>query len=281
MLDWQRRRMSLSRQEVQGSYKKEARNALSGWDRANIVGNEGQQPQKPEQPEQPKQGSPSYYGWQYEQDHPEAMVQQSPVVAQQAHVAPQSPQYPPAHQPHQPHQPQQAPPAPGYPPQAYQGNGGQPQQLQQPPQYQQLPPRYQDPIADMGTSLGLGQGTEYQFFNAPQPTQGIPMLRQARLQQLREERMRRQQRRMKPDVTSMISFKGKQRPPEGRVPYPAVPEQMSPSWGPGAPPSMAVGNPPAPPVPTQFSPSLPLPPTEASPARPPALPSLAQRSRPS
>jgi len=80
----------------------------------------------------------------------------------------------------------------------------------------------------MGTSLGLGQGTEYQFFNAPQPTQGIPMLRQARLQQLREERMRRQQRRMKPDVTSMISFKGKQRPPEGRLPYPAVPEQMSP-----------------------------------------------------
>ena len=119
----------------------------------------------------------------------------------------------------------------------------------------------------MGTSLGLGQGTEYQFFNAPQPTQGIPMLRQARLQQLREERMRRQQRRMKPDVTSMISFKGKQRPPEGRLPYPAVPEQMSPSWGPDAPP-----------VPTQFSPALPLPPREASPARPPALPPLAQRS---
>src|SRR5437764_15480319 len=111
MLDWQRSRMSLSRQEVQGSYKKEARNALSGWDRANIVGNEGQQPQKPEQPEQPKQGSPSYYGWQYEQDHPEGMVQQSPVVPQQAHVAPQSQQYPPAHQSQQP------PPTPGYPPQ--------------------------------------------------------------------------------------------------------------------------------------------------------------------
>src|SRR5437764_1948549 len=107
MLDWQRSRMSLSRQEVQGSYKKEARNALSGWDRANIVGNEGQQPQKPDQPDQPKQGSPSYYGWQYEQDHPEGMVQQSPVVPQQAHVAPQS---------------QQPPPTPGYPPQAYQGN---------------------------------------------------------------------------------------------------------------------------------------------------------------
>src|SRR2546423_2448368 len=144
MLDWQRRRMPLSREEVQGSYKKEARNALSGWDRANIVGNEGQQPQQPDQPDQPKQRSPgqqSYYGWQYEQDHPEGMVQQSPVVPQQAHVAPQSPQYPPAHQPPQPPQPpqpQQAPPAPGHPPQAYQGYGGQPQQLQQPPQYQQF-----------------------------------------------------------------------------------------------------------------------------------------------
>ena len=39
----------------------------------------------------------------------------------------------------------------------------------------------------MGTSLGLGQGMEYQFFDAPQSTQAIPMLRQARLQQLREQ----------------------------------------------------------------------------------------------
>src|SRR5213080_2892201 len=200
--------------------------------RANIVGNEGQQPHQP--PQEPA-GQQSYYGWQYEQDYPEGMVQHSPVA---------------------PH------PPPGHPPQPYQPYGGQ---LQQP--YQQLPAHYQEPIADMGTSLGLGQGTEYQFFNAPQPTQAIPMLRQARLQQLREERMRRQQRRMKPDVTSMISFKGKQRPPEGKLPYPAVPEQMSPSWGPGAPP-----------VPTQFSPALPLPPREALPARPPALPPLAQRS---
>lgn len=128
----------------------------------------------------------------------------------------------------------------------------------------------------MGTSLGLGQGTEYQYFNAPQPTQGIPMLRQARLQQLREERMRRQQRRMKPDATGVISFKRKPPLPEARLPYPATPEQMSPSWGPGAPPSMAVGNPRAPEIPMQFSPALPLPPAEAS----PALPPLAQRSRP-
>jgi putative peptidoglycan lipid II flippase len=92
------------------------------------------------------------------------------------------------------------------------------------------------------------------------------MLRQARLQQLREERMRRQQRRMKPDVTSVISFKGKLRPPEARPPYPAVPEQISPSRGS------------APPVPAQFSPALPLPPTEASPMRPSALPPIVQRS---
>src|SRR5207248_5416850 len=51
----------------------------------------------------------------------------------------------------------------------------------------------------------------------------------------------------------------KQRPPEGKLPYHAVPEQKSPSWSPGAP-------------------ALPLPPGEASPARPPDLPPLAQRS---
>src|SRR5260370_23443124 len=45
----------------------------------------------------------------------------------------------------------------------------------------------------MGSSLGYGQGMEYQYFNAPQPSQPMPVLRQNRLQRLREERMRRQQ----------------------------------------------------------------------------------------
>lgn len=127
----------------------------------------------------------------------------------------------------------------------------------------------------MGTSLGLSQGMEYQFFDAPQPSQSIPMLRQARLQQLREERMRRQQRRMKSDVTTVMPYgKGKFRTIEGGVgtPLPGTPEQVSPAWGPGTPPPMAG----APPVPGQFSPAQPLPPMEASPAplRPPVLSAL-------
>ncbi len=130
----------------------------------------------------------------------------------------------------------------------------------------------------MGTSLGLGQGMEYQFFDAPQPSQSIPMLRQARLQQLREERMRRQQRRMKPDVTTVIPYgKGKFRTLErgNGTSSPAAPGQMSPPWGPGTPPSMAAG---APPVPGQYSPTLPPPPAEApsSPLRPPALSGLSR-----
>ena len=69
--------------------------------------------------------------------------------------------------------------------------------------------RYQEPIADMGTTLGYNQGSEYQYFNAPQPSQPMAQLRQERLQQLREDRMRRQQRRMGPDVTIAIPRKGK------------------------------------------------------------------------
>jgi putative peptidoglycan lipid II flippase len=58
---------------------------------------------------------------------------------------------------------------------------------------QSLPPQYQEPLLDMGSSLGYGQGMEYQYFNAPQPSQPMAVLRQTRLQQLRAERMRRQQ----------------------------------------------------------------------------------------
>ena len=72
--------------------------------------------------------------------------------------------------------------------------------------------RYQEPIADMGTSLGYNQGSEYQYFNPPQPSQPMAQLRQERLQQLREDRMRRQQRRMGPDVTTAIPWKGKNSP---------------------------------------------------------------------
>src|SRR5438309_1670351 len=107
----------------------------------------------------------------YQQGQQPPAMQQPPVYPheQQPQVYPQ-PQQPPAMQ-QSPVYPHQAPVMP-------------PSLPQQP-----LPSRYQEPIADMGTSLGLSQGMEYQFFDAPQPSQSIPMLRQARLQQLREERM--------------------------------------------------------------------------------------------
>ncbi len=67
-------------------------------------------------------------------------------------------------------------------------------------QPQPLPHEYQEPLLDMGSSLGYGQGMEYQYFNAPQPSQpmpvlpqNLPMQPQDRLQQLRGERLRRQQ----------------------------------------------------------------------------------------
>src|SRR5437764_13346259 len=130
-------------------------------------------------------------------------------------------------------------------------------------QQSQLPASYQQPIPDMGTSLGYGQGMQYQYADVPQPSQSLPQLRQARLQQLREERMRRQQRRMGPDITSAVQRKGKtakRLAEDAPASYlPSGPQQMSPGWGPGAPPSMMAGGPPAPPLPpTQMSPVLPL-----------------------
>jgi len=114
---------------------------------------------------------PDYVSWQYDQDHP-AMADQQPPVA---------------------------PPGPLYDAQ------------QQPRRVNGVYPsaRYQEPIADMGTSLGYNQGSEYQYFNAPQPSQPMAQLRQERLQGLREERMRRQQRRMGPDITTVIPWKNK------------------------------------------------------------------------
>ena len=131
------------------------------------MGNEGLQ-QPPPLQGQPGQQKP-YYGWQYDQDQPDSLEQQ-----QQAPVVPPQPIHPPQQQ--YPINPSQAP---GTPPQTH--------------------PHYQQPVQDMGTSLGYGQGMEYQYVNAPQPSQPLPQLRQARLQQLREDRMRRQQRRMKSD----------------------------------------------------------------------------------
>ena len=211
------------------------------------MGNDEQLPPQPQQG-QGAPGQSGYYGWQYEQEQPNGMAPQPPV-------APQPSVY-------HPPQLQQQPPA-IYPPQS---QGGQ--------AYQQLPQRYQEPIADMGSSLGVGQGMEYQYYEVPQPSQPLPQLRQARLQQLREERMRRQQRRMKSDVTSIFPSREKNRPPEARAPFPASPAQMSPSWGNRAVPPLhpeAQGASPA-----QFSPVF-TPPFEESPLlAPDSLPQMGQ-----
>lgn len=200
---------------------------------SKTLGNEGQQPPIPQHgsPEQPQQ---PYYGWQYDHDHPGPIMQQSPVVP---------PQY-------------------GYPP-------------QQPPidprqnqgQVPQLPVQYQQPVQDMGTSLGYGQGMEYQYVNTPQPSQPLPQLRQARLQQLREDRMRRQQRRMKPDGPSFFQRRGTKQPANA-VPPPFIRQLTSP-WNQGTPQQQS---------PAQMSPVMPAPPVESSPVIPSRLPPILQRS---
>lgn len=161
------------------------------------MANEGQHPPLPQQG---PTGQPGYYGWQYDQEHPEV---------------PPAPALPPSSQYQQPPPPQRPIYQPPMNP-TRQGN---------------LPARYQEPVADMGTSLGYGQGMEYQYFDAPQPSQPMAQLRQERLQQLREERMRRQQRRLGGDVTTVINWKGKGPPALGgpMPPAGALPEQMSPA----------------------------------------------------
>lgn len=116
----------------------------------------------------------------------------------------------------------------------------------------------------MGTSLGYGQGMEYQYFNAPQPSQALPMLRQARLQQLREERMRRQQRRiMPPDLTSVILRRNPKGPANGAPPPISGHMPVAPPWEQGGP---------------RPAPMQDVPPVELSPARALNLPPVVQHS---
>lgn len=76
-----------------------------------------------------------------------------------------------------------------------------------------LLPHYQEPIRDMGTSLGYGQGMEYQFFNPPQPSQPMPQLRMERLQQLRQQRMQRDRQHNRPNLTSLLRQSTESSPP--------------------------------------------------------------------
>ena len=152
------------------------------------MGNEGKQPPLP--PEQGSSQQQGYYGWQYDQDETEVRPPSTSPSPHHLFLSPQqnqSSEY--AEQTHEA-SPLNAPPQ-------------QPQQ------------RYQQPIQDMGMTLGFGQGTEYQYFEVPQPSQPIAQLRQERLQQLREERMRRQQRRMGGDVTTIFPWNKRKGSPTG------------------------------------------------------------------
>jgi putative peptidoglycan lipid II flippase len=186
---------------------------------------------------QPEQQKP-YYGWQYDQDQTDPLEhqQQAPVESPQPNYSPQQ-QYPNIPQQNQ-----------GLPP--------------------QIPQQYNQPVQDMGTSLGYGQGMEYQYVNTPQPSQPLPQLRQARLQQLREDRMRRQQRRMKSDSPSFFA-RITSRQPSNLMPPSNVNSSVS-AWN-----QQHVSQPS---TPALMPPGLPISPAEVSPVPPSRLPPTIQRS---
>ncbi len=78
-----------------------------------------------------------------------------------------------------------------------------------------IPPRYQQPVQDMGGTLNYGQGMGYPYYN--QPSQPMPMLPQDRLRQLREDRIRRQQRPVPSKRTSIFPHKLFNRMTKNRV----------------------------------------------------------------
>ena len=186
---------------------------------------------------QPEQQKP-YYGWQYDQDQTDPLEhqQQAPVESPQPNYSPQQ-QYPNIPQQNQ-----------GLPP--------------------QIPQQYHQPVQDMGTSLGYGQGMEYQYVNTPQPSQPLPQLRQARLQQLREDRMRRQQRRMKSDSPSFFA-RITSRQPSNLMPPSNVNTSVS-AWN-----QQHVSQPS---TRALMPPGLPISPAEVSPVPPSRLPPTIQRS---
>ena len=159
----------------------------------------------------------------------------------------------------------------------------------------------------MGASLGYGQGMEYQYFNAPQPSQPLPLMRQARLQQLREERMRRTQQRVGgtgsaggvggsvKDLTNLLKSRLRQSSERAKSPEPFAQPPLgansptypqSPPAQPGLPPQQiqpaqqAQQWPQGQMAPYEMSPSLLLPPNELSPSlhRPANLPPILQQS---
>jgi putative peptidoglycan lipid II flippase len=120
----------------------------------------------------------------------------------------------------------------------------------------------------MGSSLGYGQGMEYQYVNAPQPSQPMPVLRPSRLELLRAERMNRQQPGGPRDQTNRVPATGTAKissvlsglfsspsvpppPPMFRSTYTSVPvpppvqgSPPAPTGGPLFPPVLQGGTPP-------------------------------------
>lgn len=85
-----------------------------------------------------------------------------------------------------------------------------------------------DLTMDMGRSLGYSQSIQYHAISMPQPTQSMPKLHQTRLQQLHEERMRRQQQRMNPDTTTLMRRKRQSGSPENQAMFPASMQSKGP-----------------------------------------------------
>lgn len=171
------------------------------------MANEGQQGLSPDQEPSEQQ---AYYGWQYDQDETEIAPPRSPSGA------PPSPFY--------------VRPQPKLPP-------VEPLQAYEAPPLSASQQKYQRPIQDMGTTLGYGQGTEYQYVDVPQPSQPMAQLRQERLQQLREQRMRRQQRRGQPDVTVNFPWSGRGEKPASEL-YPTPPPVLPGAARPSSPAGM-------------------------------------------
>ncbi len=187
-----------------------------------------------QQPPQGPQAQQSYPGRQYSQE------QQSPRPP----VGP-----PPGYPPPNPHNPYSMPSGP----------------LANPISQFSAEPYYPDLTMDMGSSLGYGQSIDYHSISMPQPTQSMPRLRQSRLQQLREERMRRQQRRINLDATIMRRRKEEKGVPEKRSDFPPG----TPA-GPLGQQAVIPGTPPVSPL--AIPPGSPLPGTPAQPGGVPLTP---------
>jgi putative peptidoglycan lipid II flippase len=166
---------------------------------------ENDAPQSP-LPEQGRAEQQEYYGWQYDQDDVTEVIQPRNGAAPYPRVSSQP--LPNTYNP---------PPLPSSSPTLPEGPEARNDAL------------YPDPLYDLGSSLGYGQGMESRYFDAPQPSQPIEMVRQERLQQLREERMRRQQRRMAADLTGYVARGKKAGLPFARDAYSQPPAQVSPT----------------------------------------------------